>query len=66
MTDSTPPAGLAAELLTPDEAARALGIGLTKLYRLIKTGELGSLKISGRLFVTRGQLDRYILKLEQA
>ena len=32
-------------LLTPTEAARALGIGRSKLYKLLKSGELQSVRI---------------------
>jgi excisionase family DNA binding protein len=35
-------------LLTPEEAGESLGIGRTKVYALIKTGELQSVQI-GRL-----------------
>ncbi len=36
------------ELLTPEEAAERLAIGRTTLYGLLKSGELGSVRI-GRL-----------------
>lgn len=38
--------------VAPKTAARILGIGRTKLYELIETGELRSLKIGTRRLIT--------------
>jgi excisionase family DNA binding protein len=47
-------------LLTPDEAAHALGIKRTKLYELSMAGEVESIKIgASRRFVLRS-LEAYI------
>lgn len=42
------------------------GIGRTVVFRLWKTGELGSVKIGGRRFSTDRQINDYIAKLEGA
>ena len=42
------------------------GIGRTIVFRLWKTGELGSVKIGGRRFSTDKQISDYISRLESA
>ena len=51
-------------LLTPEEAARALGIGRTKLYRLLAEGFLPSVRIGGRWRISTEALDRFVHSLE--
>jgi excisionase family DNA binding protein len=50
MTDqnTTPPSGMPRIMLTPEQAAAALGIGRTTMFALIKSGEVESVRI-GRL-----------------
>ena len=50
---------------SPDDAARIMGIGRTKLYALLKEGELKSIKIgSRRLITTQAIHDYFITKQE--
>lgn len=54
-------------LLTPTEAATALGIGRTKLYELISSGQLLSLRIDGCRRIPRAAVDAFVDELmEQA
>ncbi|SLL18552.1 hypothetical protein [Mycobacteroides abscessus] len=46
--------------------AKLGGIGRTAVFRLWKTGELGSVKIGHRRFSTDKQIGDYITKLESA
>lgn len=41
------------------------GVGRTVVFRLWKTGELGSVKIGGRRFSTDRQIEDYIKRLEE-
>ena len=43
-----------------DEASRMIGIGMTKLYELIKAGDLETVKIGRATLVTMGSLRRLI------
>ena len=47
-------------LLTPEEAARALGIGRTKLYELLATSKLPSVRIGGSRRVSVGALTEFV------
>lgn len=47
-------------LLSIKEAAAALGISVSGVYRLIDAGELQRLKVGGRALIERSELDRYI------
>jgi excisionase family DNA binding protein len=47
-------------LLTPEEAARALGIGRTKLYELLATAKLPSVRIGGSRRVSVGALTEFV------
>ena len=51
-------------LLTPEEVAEVLGIGRTKVYALIATGELLSVSIGKSRRVPRDAVDEYIARLE--
>ena len=53
-------------LLTPEEAAQALGIGRTKLYRLLHEGFLPSVRIGGSRRISTEALDRFVHSLEPA
>ena len=50
-------------LLTTEEAADELRIGRTRMYALIKSGEVVSVKVGGSRRVPRGDLAAYIGRL---
>jgi excisionase family DNA binding protein len=54
---------LDALLLTPEEAAEQLRIGRAKVYVLIRSGELPSIKIGGSRRITRAALEAYVASL---
>lgn len=41
-----------------EDACRALGIGRTSLYSLIKSGDLRVVRVAGRTVVPRSELER--------
>jgi excisionase family DNA binding protein len=47
-------------LLTPEEAAQALGIGRSKLYRLLAQGSLESVKLGGSRRVSPEALREFV------
>ena len=49
-----------------NEAARALGIGLTKLYEFIGSGDLDAVKIGGRTVVTAESMTRFLASRPKA
>ncbi|MDQ2874243.1 MAG: helix-turn-helix domain-containing protein [Actinomycetota bacterium] len=51
-------------LYRPKEAASALGIGRDKLYDLMRSGRLQSVKDGGARFITADALRAYIAMLE--
>ena len=53
-------------LLRPAEAAERLGIGRTKLYELIRSGELRSIKIGGARRVSATALTEFVAELDIA
>ena len=55
-------------LLTAEEAARALGIGRTVVYRLMREGELRGVRIGASRRFPREEIERYVQHLleEQA
>lgn len=50
-------------LLTPVEAARVLGIGRTKVYELIASGRLRSVRLDGCRRITRDDLATFVAQL---
>jgi excisionase family DNA binding protein len=52
-------------LLTAEEAARALHVGRTTLFALIKNGELQAVHIGRSCRLTRAELLRYIARLDR-
>lgn len=48
-------------LLTPTEAATALGIGRSKLYELLREGRLRSIRIGTCRRVPSAALDEFVL-----
>ena len=51
-------------LLTPEEAAKVLGIGRTTVYALMKCGDLRAVHIGRSCRISQGELDRYVRRLE--
>jgi excisionase family DNA binding protein len=51
-------------LLTAEEAARALHVGRTTLFALIKNGELHAVHIGRSCRLTRAELLRYVARLD--
>jgi excisionase family DNA binding protein len=52
-------------LLKPEEAARALGLGRSKIYQLLATGALPSLTIGRSRRIHRDALESFIQRLRQ-
>jgi len=50
-------------LLTPVEAARVLGIGRTKVYELMASGRLRSVRLDGCRRITRDDLAAFVAQL---
>jgi excisionase family DNA binding protein len=46
-----------------EEAAGMLAVGRDKVYRLIATGELESVKIGGSRRITRAAIEKYLARL---
>jgi excisionase family DNA binding protein len=53
-------------LLTPEEAAKALSVGRSKVYELMRTGALRSVKIGGSRRISASALAEFIQGLEGA
>jgi excisionase family DNA binding protein len=53
-------------LLSAPDVSASLGIGLTKTWELIATGELPTVRIGRRRLVPAAALDEYVRGLEQA
>jgi excisionase family DNA binding protein len=53
-------------LLRPTEAAHRLGIGRTKVYELMASGELRSVKIGGARRVSATALVDFVARLDAA
>jgi len=51
-------------LLSPIEAADQLGIGRSKIYELMRLGDLRSVKIGGSRRITRAALAEFVASLE--
>lgn len=51
-------------LLRPEEVAKALGVGRTKVFELIRTGELRSVKLGGLRRVSSAALADYVAGLD--
>jgi excisionase family DNA binding protein len=52
-------------LLTPEEAAKALRVGRSKVYDLIRSGTLRSVKIGGSRRISATALAEFVTALEQ-
>ncbi len=55
-----------AMLVTPEEAARRLCVGRSKVYDLMRTGQLRSLRIGGSRRITVDALAEFVARLEEA
>jgi excisionase family DNA binding protein len=53
-------------LLTPTEAAQALGIGRSKIYELLQTGELRSVRIGTCRRIPTDALEQFLAGLVDA
>lgn len=53
-------------LLRPNEAAQRLGIGRTKLYELMRSGELRSVRVGGARRVSATALAEFVAALDAA
>lgn len=53
-------------LVTPEEAAERLRVGRSKVYELIRLGELRSLKIGGSRRITTEALAEFVERLQGA
>lgn len=51
-------------LLTPIEAAAALGIGRSKLYELIRSGALASVRIGACRRIPADSITSYVARLQ--
>ncbi len=51
-------------LLTPEEASRALRVGRTTIYALMKAGDLHPVHIGRSCRISRAELERYVRRLE--
>jgi excisionase family DNA binding protein len=61
--EETSPAQLAPLLLTPEEAAQVLRVGRSKVYDLIRTGTLRSVKIGGSRRISISALAEFVADL---
>jgi excisionase family DNA binding protein len=52
-------------LLTPEEAARALGVGRCKVFDLIRRGQLRSVKLDGYRRIQPSALEEFFSALGQ-
>jgi excisionase family DNA binding protein len=52
-------------LYRPEEVAKLLGIGRTRVFELMKTGELPSVKIGASRRITRQAVVAYVRRLER-
>ncbi|POH59195.1 transcriptional regulator [Cryobacterium zongtaii] len=49
-------------LLSQDEVAHRLSISRTTVWRLLKDGELESVRIGARTFVSKSSLDQFLIR----
>lgn len=47
-------------VMTPAEAAQALGIGRNSIYALLRSGELGSIRVGKLIKIPRAALEEYL------
>ncbi|NEK87814.1 helix-turn-helix domain-containing protein [Blastococcus saxobsidens] len=51
-------------LLTPEEAAQVLRVGRTRIYALMKAGDLHGIHIGRSCRLSRAELERYVRRME--
>jgi excisionase family DNA binding protein len=51
-------------LVRPEDAARALGVGRTKVYELMRSGELRSVRLDGLRRIPFAALVDFVARLE--
>jgi excisionase family DNA binding protein len=56
--------GIPVMLVCPEDAARVLGIGRTKVYELMRTGALRSVRLDGLRRVPVAALDEFVKRLQ--
>jgi excisionase family DNA binding protein len=56
--------GIPVLLVCPEDAARVLGIGRTKVYELIGSGALRSVRVGGLRRIPVVALDEFVARLE--
>jgi excisionase family DNA binding protein len=49
----------------PEDAARVLGVGRTKVYELIRSGALRSVRVGGLRRVPVAALNEFVTRLEE-
>ena len=64
MTDTMAAQGVTTLMLTPEEAARELRISRAKVYQMMASGELPSIKLGGNRRIRLSALRAYIDRLE--
>ena len=47
-------------VMTPAEAAQAIGIGKNSIYALLRSGELGSIRVGKLIKIPRAALEEYL------
>jgi excisionase family DNA binding protein len=52
-------------LVRPEDAARVLGVGRTKVYELIRSGVLRSVRVGGLRRVPVAALNEFVARLEE-
>lgn len=51
-------------LVRPEDAAQVLGIGRTKVYELIRSGDLRSVRVGGLRRIPVTALDEFVARLK--
>jgi excisionase family DNA binding protein len=57
--------GLPVLLVRPEDAARVLGVGRTKVYELIRSGALHSVRVGGLRRIPVTALNEFVTRLEE-
>lgn len=65
MSALRPEVEVSGKLLTPEEVAEQLRVGRTKVYELLASGKLRSVKIGRRRRVSPGALEEFIERSER-
>jgi excisionase family DNA binding protein len=60
----TAESGLPILLVRPEDAARVLGVGRTKVYELMRTGALRSVRLDGSRRIPATALAEFVARLE--